>query len=320
MTKSNFTLSQKELIKKFNQMLDKGDMSFEKTDCLCGYAKFIEIAKYDRFGFPQRTVVCEKCGLMMSNPRLTDNSYKLFYSKDIYRTIYQGKNYLELAKDRFNNDHNKYLFNDLSPALKGNKDLNILEFGCGGGWNLLHFSKAGYKVVGYDYSPSLIQTGRTHGLDLREGTIKDIEGEYDIIILNHVIEHFTDFFGSMKNLIKHLKPEGLMYIGVPNIDNYGLGQLQNAHTYYFTPRTFKYFMSRCGLNTIKFGVAQKIHMYGIFDLGSPSTDISDLEPEPKRIIKRVRRAQIKEGIGKILRKIGVNEFIKSTLRMLSPKK
>jgi hypothetical protein len=61
-------------------------------------------------------------------------------------------------------------------------------------------------------------------------------------------------------------------------------------------------------------------MYGIFDLGSPSTDISDLEPEPKRIMKRVRRAQIKEGIGKILRKIGVNEFIKSALRIFSPKK
>ena len=101
MTKSNFTISQKEFIKKFNQMLDKGDMSFEEMDCLCGYANFLEIAKYDRFGFPQRNVVCEKCGLMMSNPRLTDNSYKLFYSTDIYRTIYQGQDYLELAKDRF---------------------------------------------------------------------------------------------------------------------------------------------------------------------------------------------------------------------------
>jgi hypothetical protein len=37
-------------------------------------------------------------------------------------------------------------------------------------------------------------------------------------------------------------------------------------------------------------------------------------------MKSVRRAQIKEGIGKILREIGVNDFIKSALRIFSPKK
>ncbi|MBN4079730.1 methyltransferase domain-containing protein [bacterium AH-315-C08] len=58
--------------------------------------------------------------------------------------------------------------------------MKYFGIGCGGGWNLIHFSKAGYNVVGYDYSPNLTQVGRTYGLDLREGTIQDIEGEYDI--------------------------------------------------------------------------------------------------------------------------------------------
>ena len=261
MPELQLTQTQKESINKFNQLIESGDLSYENRDCLCGNSNFLEISKFDRFGFAQRTVVCKKCGLMMSNPCMTDQSYKIFYSTDIYRTVYEEQNYLEMANMRLKNDYGKYVFEDLSPMLKDDKDLNVLEFGCGGGWNLIHFFNAGYKVVGYDYSPNLTQIGRKYGLDLREGTIQDIEGEYDVIIVNHVMEHFTDLLGSMNSILRHLKPGGLIYIGVPNIDNYGFQQLQNAHVYYFTPRTFKYFMSSCGLKNIKFGAAQNFHMF-----------------------------------------------------------
>jgi SAM-dependent methyltransferase len=270
---NQITQVQKESINKLNQMIENGDLSFQEIDCLCGHSDYINIAEKDRYGLQQCVVVCKKCGLIISNPHMTDKSYQYFYSSDIYRMIYQFGDFMKLAKDKLNSGSGKFIFDDLSHIIKKNKNANILEFGCGGGWNLMHFFKAGHKVVGYDYSPKLTQIGRTYGLDLREGTISDIEGSYDIIIVNHVIEHFTDLLGSMKAIIEHLKPGGLMYIGVPNIDNYSLQQLQNAHVYYFTPQTFKFFMSRCGLRNIKFGPAQKIHMYGIFELSAQDLDI-----------------------------------------------
>ncbi len=232
----------------------------------------------------------------------------------MYRILYEYEDYLEAADHKLNSDYGKFIFEDLSPMLKERGNLNILEFGCGGGWNLIHFSKAGYNVVGCDYSPNLTRSGRTYGLDLREGTIQDIEGEYDIIMINHVIEHFTDLLGSMKSIIKHLKPDGFLYIGVPNIDNYGLGQLQNAHIYYFSPRTFEYYMNRCGLRIIQYGVAQNFHMYGIFEVGTPSSDITILENEPKIIIKMIRKAQLKQAIGRVLDKMGIKELLKSALK------
>ena len=319
MLKTNFTQVQINSILKYKQLVEKGEISFQERDCLCGHSSYFQISNIDRFGFPQRTVVCQKCGLIMSNPCLSDKSYQLFYSSDIYRTLYEEQDYLEMANERLNNDYGKYVFEDLSPILKERGAVNILEFGCGGGWNLIHFSKAGHKVVGYDYSPNLTQAGRNFGLDLREGTIQDIEGEYDIIIINHVIEHFTDLLGSMESIIKHLKPEGLLYIGVPNIDNYSLEQLQNAHVYYFTPETFKFFMGRCGLRAIKFGPAQKIHMFGIFELGSQNPDISILESEPKRIMKIIRKAQLKENLGMALDKLGIKGLIKTALKKISSK-
>lgn len=321
MSKENFTQVQKQSINKFNKMVSSGDLSFEEKDCLCGNSGFVEISKFDRFGFPQRVVVCQKCGLVMSNPSLTDKSYRLFYSSDIYRMIYENLDYLESAEERLNNDYSKYLFDDLSPNLEKGKESSILEFGCGGGWNLIHFFKAGYKGgVGYDYSPNLTQLGRKYGLDLRKGSIQDIEGEYDVIIVNHVMEHFTDLLGSMKSIIKHLKPGGILYIGVPNIDNYGLGQLQNAHTYYFTPRTFEYYMGHCGLRIIKHGAVHNLHMYGIFESGESDSDISTLEDEPKRIMKTIRKAHLREGIGNALEKMGIKKLIKSAMGKILPKK
>lgn len=317
MLNTNFTQVQINSIAKYKQWVEEGKISFQERDCLCGHSSYLQISNIDRFGFPQRTVVCLICGLIMSNPCLSDKSYQLFYSSDIYRTLYEEQDFLEMAKKRLNNDYGKYVFDDLFSILKDKGNLNILEFGCGGGWNLIHFSKAGHKVVGYDYSPKLTQIGRTHGLDLREGTIQDIEGEYDIIIINHVIEHFTDLLGSMKSIIKHLRPDGFLYIGVPNIENYGLGQLQNAHVYYFTPHTFKFYMERCNLRILKTGPAQKFHMYGIFELGSQNPDISILKSESKRIMKIIRKAQSKEILRMVLDKLGIKDLIKSALKKFS---
>ncbi|MBN4079728.1 methyltransferase domain-containing protein [bacterium AH-315-C08] len=141
--------------------------------------------------------------------------------------------------------------------------------------------------------------------------------EMPIIIINHVIEHFTDLLDSMKSIIKHLKPNGFLYIGVPNIDNYGLGSLQNAHIYYFSPRTFEYYMNHCGLRIIQYGAAQNFHMYGIFELGSQTPDISTLESEPRRIMKIIRRAQLKENLGRVLDKLGIKGLIKTALKKFS---
>jgi SAM-dependent methyltransferase len=179
MLKSKYSQIQKETINKFNKLIEQGDLSFQGVDCLCGYSDFLKIAEQDRYGLKQRVVVCKKCGLIMSNPHLTDESCQYFYSTDMYRMLYQYEDYLKTADHKLNNDYGKFIFEDLSPMLKDREDLNILEIGCGGGWNLIHFAKAGYSnVVGYDYSPKLTQAGRTYGLDLRQGTIQDIEGEY----------------------------------------------------------------------------------------------------------------------------------------------
>jgi SAM-dependent methyltransferase len=152
--------------------------------------------------------------------------------------------------------------------------------------------------------------GRKFGLDLRVGSLSDIEGQYDLIILNHVIEHFTDFYGNMGTLIRHLNPGGRLYISVPNIDNYGLGQLQNAHIFYFSPRTFQHYMNRCGLSLLRYGSAQTIHMYGIFRPDPGVEQHVELGSEFERIMTIIRKAKTRQKVGDVLQFLGIKEPLK----------
>jgi hypothetical protein len=124
---------------------------------------------------------------------------------------------------------------------------------------------------------------------------------------------FTDFLGSMKSILSCLNPGGILYAGVPNIDNFGIGQFQNAHVYYFSPRTFKYYMAMSGLKLIDFGPAQRIHMYGIFQPWSDriDTDIKSLDKECKIMVKKIRMSKIKHFLGRILEAIGVKKTVES---------
>jgi len=92
----------------------------------------------------------------------------------------------------------------------------------------------------------------------------------------------------MKSILQHLNANGILYAGVPNIDNFGKGQFQNAHIYYFSPRTFHYYMTMCDLEMIKCGSAENYHMYGIFKLTTKGSDFSRSVRVPKKPIQGIK--------------------------------
>lgn len=165
----------------------------------------------------------------------------------------------------------------------------MLECGAGGGWNLLPFVKQGLFVKGYDFSRELIKLGNRKGINLVHGSISDIKGKYDVIIANHVIEHLTNFLSDIKKLKSHLNDDGIMYIGVPDIQKFGMGHLQNAHIYYFTLKTLRYYMGKCGLKMMHHQPETGGHMSGIFVVDEPQIDDKFLEGHYEEMTKMLRR-------------------------------
>jgi len=248
---------------------------------------------------------------------MTVEASRGFYSSDEYRRIYEGEgDLLQKAVARFDGKYGGHIFEALHPEMAARGFSTVAEVGCAAGWNLVHFIERGYRAVGYDYSSTLVALGQSRGIDVKTGSVDDVIGSFDAIILNHVLEHLPRPIDSLRLLSQHLNPGGIMYIAVPNIDNFGVGQLQNAHIYYFSPRTFVRYLAVAGLKLLTFGPAERIHMYGIFEPAPRLPLAHPSKPEYPFMQRKILKARAREGVLNILDRVGVGETARTLYRRL----
>lgn len=92
----------------------------------------------------------------------------------------------------------------------------ILDFGCGAGAFLLDLHQAGFTALaGCDFDPKVAATALP---DLPFFSGIDALGDemFDVITMNHVIEHVEDVPQTLARLRAHLRPGGTIYIRTPN--------------------------------------------------------------------------------------------------------
>ncbi len=259
---------QKKLVKSYNEELKK--VKWKKISCVCGSNSNLKIYNKDRHGIINPVCVCLNCGTLRANPIPPDEITNKFYSQNLYQKIYSPLDIEAHFKERIKvrkNIKDSIFLKHTEPFLSKGKLSKILEIGCGGGWNLYVFREAGYsKVVGYEPGSITRNIGvRELGLDLREGFIDDaLESaeKYDLIILNHVIEHLIDPINVLNKLKNLLTDEGILYLGLPNIQSLLHRQIQNAHFWYFSPLFFMKLVIGSGYIICDYGRQGK-HFYCI---------------------------------------------------------
>lgn len=104
----------------------------------------------------------------------------------------------------------------------GKKGSRLLDVGFGGGSFLRNAAAMGWTSVGTDIDPLVVANARKAGLDVRQGTIDEVEGPFDAITISHVIEHVHDPVGVIRSCFDRLSPGGTLWIETPNIDALGL--------------------------------------------------------------------------------------------------
>lgn len=309
---------------RLNEMIESGEISFEEVPCLCGDGIFSLIANYDKFGIKQKVVICNHCGLIQSNPRMTEEATDWFYSSDFYDNLYGrivGKDLINFITAESNRRPLKrYEF--IKKHTDYEKVNSVLEIGCAGGWNLYPFFKDGKKTVGYDYGPTFVTAGRKLGIDLRIGKVEnDKKAFYDIIILCQVIEHFLNPIETIKSLQKHLSPGGYFYIETPNLKNLTAHSFVNAHTYYFTEKTFLHYLGKAGLAPVTYSESfnDSDSQAGLFKV-QKTNGIPNLGGEFERmkaiIIRADKKINHRRKIKNFLQKTGLGNFSKIISRSL----
>jgi 2-polyprenyl-6-hydroxyphenyl methylase/3-demethylubiquinone-9 3-methyltransferase len=98
-----------------------------------------------------------------------------------------------------------------------------LDVGCGAGLLCEPLARLGADVTGVDAAPENIEAAKSHAagvglsVNYRAGEIASQGlGHYDLVTCMEVIEHVMDPAAFVHELVRHLKPDGLLLLSTPN--------------------------------------------------------------------------------------------------------
>jgi 2-polyprenyl-3-methyl-5-hydroxy-6-metoxy-1,4-benzoquinol methylase len=271
-----------------SEKMTDGTYEFESPPCgICGGEDFELIADKDRYGLDNPVVICRDCGLIQLNPRMTAESYRRFY-RDDYRTLYTG-NKTVIKHFEFLAHVGKRIMKFAKKYGRLRRGAKVLEVGCSSGGILQTFKTRGYDVTGVDYDRDRVAFGMRRGLNLIEGDIFSAEGKFDLIIYSHVLEHVLDLKKELKQVSKLLNPKGYLFLDLPDM-SYWLAQnnflpcLQNAHTYYFTPRTLSNVLEMSGFSRVAIQANRTKSFMTLWRMGEPSDNIESDYQDMKSLL------------------------------------
>jgi SAM-dependent methyltransferase len=237
-------------------------------------------------------------GLVRNDPIPGDEELAKFYAED-YRTSYKGaetprrrqilRNFRRVA------DHLRRFRDVLEPVGK------VLDVGAGSGEFAFLLTEMGKQVTGVEPNAGYAAYCREElGLDVRTAHLApDLfeAGQFDLIRLNHVLEHLNDPVGYLAMIATWLAPGGLLYVEVPNIETYcrekSRGNMFHfGHIFNFNPWTLRTAAALAGLDEAPETAARCAGTTGVFFRVSDRAiqDVIAVDPgNAERVRELIRR-------------------------------
>lgn len=223
-------------------------------DCvLCDAEQTQAVSFRDRHGRDLLTVLCAGCGVLRNDPVPDEAELQRFYSQD-YRRDYKGTTEPRLRQVWRN-------FGRLNQHVAEFADVygkpgSWLDLGAGSGEFSYLARGIGLEITAVE--PNEGYAAYCHdrlGLPVTTGRLEDCDfapARFDAIRLSHVLEHMRDPVESLRRLAGWLKPGGLLYIEVPDIESDARNKLRGrlfhyGHIYNYNPVTLRVAAQRAGL-------------------------------------------------------------------------
>ena len=209
-----------------------------------------------------RYVKCLKCGLILKKTKIDINEIENTYDNKKYFSGYLG-NYKVYIK----------IFNQMLNLIEKYKNPGkILDIGCGLGLFLYIAKKRGWEPSGIEISKfaSNFAKNKLKLNVINSDNLNTFQDNFfDVIMVNHVLEHIENPLVILKQIKKKLNINGILFIGVPNINGlYPRFQKENwpslqpsTHIYQFTPKTLKLLLQKIGFEPIKIITINREYKY-----------------------------------------------------------
>ena len=137
---------------------------------------------------------------------------------------------------------------------------SVTDVGCATGAFLAAFKQRGFtKIIGFDPSPACCSAARRlYEVEVRPATISQLDqvsDRFDLVMSTGVLEHLCDVETSLHALTGLLRPNGRMFIAVPDASHYHrwfsapYQYFSMEHVNFFSPRSLSNLMGRHGFAT-----------------------------------------------------------------------
>jgi len=173
-------------------------------------------------------VKCNYCGVKFLNPQPTYkelskhyNNKKYYSLKNINPDSFKTSLKISLYKLYFTQNKNYFcriIFSPIKFMLRSaiiKKNKKLLDIGCGSGQFLYEMKELGLDVHGVEPG----EFDETERLNIKKGDLIKVrypDNYFDIITMNHVLEHLNNPIETIKEIKRILKPGGAFIVGVPN--------------------------------------------------------------------------------------------------------
>lgn len=140
------------------------------------------------------------------------------------------------------------------PGAVGIDGGRLLEIGVGSGSFLAYAKSHGYSPLGCDLSAAICRRVESSTeITMHCGSLESLCDEqlFDVVVMNHVLEHVSDPVVLLKTVRAHLKPGGVLHLAVPNVGAWdallpGWNSYEPYHLVYFSPRTLRLAAEKAG--------------------------------------------------------------------------
>ena len=229
--------------------------------CASTRIRFLDVLSIPRDVRGRRTLFlsgCDGCGLLFTNPIPASEQLEEYYGDDgPYRahvveagearrrerkTRPRAREKPQRATDRLLDAVKTYVpIDDPPPGAK------VLDFGCGEGKFLDRLQDRGWETYGIE--PCTGVAFQRH----RRLTVPPQDGDFDFVILHHVLEHLVEPFSVLRQLGGTLRSGGALFISLPSLDSLPRHRLLRycvdgrKHLISLSERCLVGYLGRCGL-------------------------------------------------------------------------
>ena len=248
-----------------------------------------------------RVVMCDKCGLVYTDPKLTELDLIEFYKAE-YRTLYKSTPEIQLQMEA---NHANTAFSilqryiDIEKLKAENGVLNYADVGastlraCTG---MKTVFKNLAKVVAIEPSKEYVEFGlqvnKQHNMDAEieifNGMVEHFSPSYkfDFITMLNTLEHMHSPSKTLKAIHKILDDKAILLLSVPTIINISPTMtvdawLSNAHLYHFAPATISALLITNGFKPLEMiGNMEEVgeKMYVVAEKAEPQEIQFDKKP------------------------------------------